>query len=80
MNIRKNNFKKIVLMVILCKDSGDVNAKSRRVVIYRGSALMWTKDIVDFGYKNGKVTYSSGFQMNGWIFPNIATNKGIKVK
>ena len=63
---------------MLCTYSGDVNAKSRRVVIYRGSALMWTKDIVDFGYKKGKVTYSSGFQMNGWIFPNIATNKGIK--
>ena len=52
---------------MLCTYSGDVNAKSRRVVIYRGSALMWTKDIVDFGYKNGKVTYSSGFQMNGCV-------------
>jgi hypothetical protein len=54
LNIRKNNFKKIVLMVILCKDLGDVNAKSRRVVIYRGSALMWTKDIVDFDIKMEK--------------------------
>lgn len=65
----------ILCVTMLCTYSGDVNAKSRRVVIYRGSLLMWTKDIVDFGYKNGKVTYSSGFQMNGWIFPNIAANK-----
>lgn len=39
---------------------------------------MWTRDIVDFTYNNSKVTTSSGDQESGWIFPNIARNKGIK--
>jgi len=44
----------ILCVTLLCTYSGDVNAKSRRVVIYRGSALMCTKDIVDFDIKMEK--------------------------
>lgn len=43
----------------------------------RGSALMWTRDTVYFGYNGSKVTASQGWQANGHIFPNIAENKGI---
>jgi hypothetical protein len=50
---------------------------SRRASYYQGSALMWSRDNVDFGFNWSKVTYSSGFQQNGWIWPNIARNDGI---
>lgn len=44
---------------------------------YRGSALMWTRDNVDFSYSDGQINWSSGYQEAGAIFPNIARNKGI---
>ena len=50
---------------------------SRRASYYQGSALMWSRDNVDFGFNWSRVTYSSGFQQNGWIWPNIARNDGI---
>lgn len=50
---------------------------SRRATYYRGSALMWTRDNVDFGYDWSRVTWTSPFQQAGYIFPNIARNRGI---
>lgn len=50
---------------------------SRRASYYQGSALMWTRDNVDFGFDWSRVTYSSGYQQSGWIFPNISRNDGI---
>lgn len=50
---------------------------SRRAQYYRGSALMWTRDNVDFSYTGTRVSSSSGFQQRGYIFPNIARNLGI---
>ncbi|MFJ2022105.1 hypothetical protein [Streptomyces nodosus] len=43
----------------------------------RGSALMWTRDTVYFGYNGTKVTSSKGWQERGYILPNIAKNSGI---
>lgn len=49
----------------------------RRASLYRGSVLMWTRDNVDFGYDWSRVRWTSPYQQAGWIFPNIARNKGI---
>ena len=38
---------------------------------------MWTRDNVDFGYNWSSVTWTSAFQQAGWIWPNIARNRGI---
>lgn len=72
--------KLMTLAILVCTLLFDVmpaNAKSATATYYRGSALMWTRDNVDFNYKNNRITSSSGYQENGWIFPNIARNKGI---
>lgn len=66
-----------ILVCALLVNVMPVHAKSGRATYYRGSALMWTRDNVDFNYKNNKISSSSGYQENGWIFPNIARNKGI---
>jgi hypothetical protein len=50
---------------------------TRRASYYRGSALMWTRDNVDFGYNFSSVTFTSAFQQAGWIWPNISRNGGI---
>lgn len=50
---------------------------SNRASIYRGSAAMWIRDTVDFSYSKGKITNSSGYQEEGYVFPNIARAKGI---
>jgi hypothetical protein len=52
-------------------------SSSRRASFYRGSVLMWTRDNVDFGFNWSTVTWSSPFQQAGWIWPNIARNRGI---
>lgn len=49
---------------------------STRASFYRGSALMWTRDNVDFGYDYSKVVWTSPYQECGWIFPNMAWNLG----
>lgn len=49
----------------------------RTVTFKRGSALMWSKDIISFNYSGGRVTSSSGRQEAGWIFPNIVRKNGI---
>jgi hypothetical protein len=38
---------------------------------------MWTRDNVDFGFNWSTVTWSSPYQQAGWIWPNIARNRGI---
>ena len=53
------------------------SSSSRRASFYRGSALMWTRDNVDFGYNWSKVTWTSPYQQAGWIWPSVARNKGI---
>lgn len=53
------------------------NTATRRASFYRGSALMWTRDNVDFGFNWSRVVYSSGYQQAGWIWPNISRNGGI---
>ena len=69
----------LMLVMILVMGSGSISASADtgRAVYYRGSVLMWTRDSVDFIYSGGKVISSSGYQEEGWIFPNIARNKGI---
>lgn len=59
--------------------NGDVSTASstRRATYYRGSRLMWTRDNVDFGYNSSRVTFSSPYQQRGFIFPNIARNRGM---
>lgn len=49
----------------------------RRATYYRGSFLMWTRDNVDFGYDWSRVRWTSPYQQAGYVFPNIARNKGI---
>ncbi|MXG30399.1 hypothetical protein [Streptomyces sp. YIM 132580] len=51
--------------------------KYRTAQYKRGSALMWTRDTVYFGYNGKKVTSSKAWQESGRIFPNIAKNNGI---
>lgn len=38
---------------------------------------MYTIDNIYFGYNGSKITLSNAYQQAGWIFPNIARNKGI---
>lgn len=44
---------------------------------YRGSALMWTEDWIEWYASNGQITSSTGWQEAGYIFPNIARATGI---
>ena len=67
----------LIALVFVMINVVPVSAASRRATYYRGSWLMWTRDNVDFTYRNGKVTSSSGFQQCGWVFPNISRNNGI---
>ncbi len=48
-----------------------------RATYYRGSALMWTRDSVDFSYNGRRIIKSNPYQQAGAIFPNIARNLGI---
>jgi hypothetical protein len=50
---------------------------TRTATYYRGSALMWTRDSVDFSFNWSSVTRTSAYQTAGWIWPNIARNRGI---
>ncbi|MFV0314709.1 MAG: hypothetical protein ACK5I7_06340 [Anaerotignum sp.] len=44
---------------------------------YRGSALMWTKDWVEWASNGSSITSSTAWQEAGYIFPNIARATGI---
>lgn len=51
---------------------------SYKYTLHRGSFLLWSDDIVYFDTRSGKMSYSSGDQDWGWIFPNYIEGKGIK--
>lgn len=50
---------------------------SKTFYFKRGSALMWSKDYVNFSYTGSSVTRSNGWQETGFIFPNIIRKAGI---
>jgi len=50
---------------------------SKRISLYRGSALMWARDNVEWFYTSTAVTSSSAWQERGQIFPNISRARGI---
>ena len=57
--------------------SGDnESVRTRTASIYRGSFLMWARESVEFGYDGSKVTWSSGHQSSGAIFPNTVSENG----
>ncbi|WP_426320427.1 hypothetical protein [Microbacterium sp. E-13] len=49
---------------------------SSRTSLYRGSWVMWANEHVDFGSNTTQVTWSSGYQDCGWVFPNNVTKLG----
>lgn len=49
---------------------------SYRASFKRGSALMWSRDNIDFSTSSGKVTSSSFWQEKGFVFPNIVRVHG----
>lgn len=49
---------------------------SGRTSLYRGSWLMWANEHVDFRSTDSAVTWSSGFQEAGAVFPNNVTRHG----
>lgn len=79
MKSKLNNIIIFFVMTLFITKMSSNNVEAARATYYRGSFLMWTRDNVDFEYnkKQKKVTYSSGYQKSGWIFPNISRNKGI---
>ncbi len=57
--------------------STNATTTSWRGSFYRGSALMWSRDNIQWTVSGGKVTSSTGWQEAGYIFPNIARATGI---
>lgn len=49
---------------------------SYRASFKRGSALMWSRDNIDFSTSSGKISSSKLWQESGFIFPNIVRVKG----
>lgn len=49
---------------------------TNRTSLYRGSWLMWANERVDFGSTSSTVSWSSGFQEAGAVFPNNVTRNG----
>ncbi|QHC57585.1 hypothetical protein [Rathayibacter sp. VKM Ac-2760] len=52
------------------------DAPTTRTSLYRGSFLMWANERVDFGSTDSSVSWSSGFQESGAVFPNNVTQNG----
>jgi hypothetical protein len=50
----------------------------RTTKLYRGSALMWGEERVEFVYSDSKVISSTGYQNAGAIFPNNVRRHGTK--
>jgi hypothetical protein len=48
-----------------------------RVSEYRGSALLWTENFLEWYWTEKKITQSKGWQEDGYIFPNTAAIDGI---
>lgn len=47
-----------------------------RTSLYRGSWVMWANERVDFSSTSSSVSWSSGFQESGAVFPNNVTRNG----
>lgn len=43
----------------------------------RGGVLLWTSNSFEWYWNSSTITSSSGWQANGYIFPNTASNGGI---
>lgn len=43
----------------------------------RGSVFLWTENSLEWYWNSSKITSSTGWQSNGYIFPNTASNGGI---
>ena len=43
----------------------------------RGSVWLWTQNTLEWYWNSSAITSSSGWQSNGYIFPNTASNGGI---
>lgn len=52
------------------------SGRSKTVRAYRGSFLMWAEEAVSFNYNGSRVTWSSGYQKSGAVFPNNVTQNG----
>jgi hypothetical protein len=48
-----------------------------RLTLYRGSALMWARDTMNWYYTGSTVSSSSLLQEAGYIFPNTSQAKGV---
>jgi hypothetical protein len=46
--------------------------------LYRGSAMLWAEERVDFRTDGSRVTWSSGYQRAGALIPNTITRAGTK--
>ena len=55
---------------------GNESVRTRVASNYRGSFLMWARESVEFGFTGSKVTWSSGHQSSGAIFPNTVSENG----
>lgn len=74
--------KKVLMLVTLTLVSllistSMAQAATKRMSLYRGSALMWSKTTIDFSYASNKITNSATDQSCGWIFPNIVRKDGV---
>lgn len=62
---------------IISEKNSKATTKSKTYSVKRGSFLMYTIDNIYFEYNGSKIIKSNGYQQAGWIFPNIAKNRGI---
>ncbi|AEX86485.1 hypothetical protein Marpi_2110 [Marinitoga piezophila KA3] len=53
------------------------NIYTYRTSLYRGSFMLWSRDVVEWQSNGTKIISSSGWQEVGYVFPNIAHAKGI---
>lgn len=58
--------------------NGDVHIMdySTWTSLYRGSALLWSRTTVEWGYTGSSITWVDARQECGFIFPNIIRAKG----
>ena len=50
----------------------------KRQTFTRGSALAWSSDTFEWYWSGSKMTSSTAWQADGYIFPNTVTLKGVK--
>jgi hypothetical protein len=49
----------------------------KRTTFTRGSALAWASDTFEWYWSGGSITSSTGWQADGYIFPNTVTLQGV---